>query len=76
MAGEALMGVIIAVLVVAGVKATLIPGPIAWPGLLIFLYIGLLIMYMSVRDMIGPIPGATVRKLLTDTIMDPLGKKR
>jgi len=75
-AGEALMGVIIAVLVVAGVKATLIPGPIAWPGLLIFLYIGLLIMYMSVRDMIGPIPGATVRKLLTDTIMDPLGKKR
>jgi hypothetical protein len=29
-----------------------------------------------VRDMIGPIPGATVRKLLTDTIMDPLGKKR
>ena len=75
-AGEALMGVIVAVMVISGVHATLISGPIAWPGLLIFLYIGLLIMYMSVRDMIGPVPGATVRKLIVDTLTDPLGRRK
>jgi uncharacterized oligopeptide transporter (OPT) family protein len=75
-AGEALMGVIVAVMVISGVTVTLIPGPIAWPGILIFLYIGLLITYMSVRDMIGPIPGATVRKLIVGTLTDPLGRRK
>jgi putative OPT family oligopeptide transporter len=75
-AGEALMGVIVAVMVISGVNATLIPGPIAWPGILIFLYIGILIIYMSLRDMIGPIPGATVRKLIIDTLTDPLGRRK
>ena len=75
-AGEALMGVIVAVMVISGVHATLIPGPIAWPGLLLFLYIGILIIYMSLREMIGPIPGATVRKLIVDTLTDPLGRRK
>jgi putative OPT family oligopeptide transporter len=75
-AGEALMGVIVAVLVISGIHTTLIQGPIAWPGLLIFFYIGLLIMYMSVREMVGPIPGSTVWKLVGDTIKDPLGRKK
>jgi putative OPT family oligopeptide transporter len=75
-AGEALMGVIVAVMVISGVHATLIPGPIAWPGLLIFFYIGLLITYMSVRDMIGPISGANVRKLIVNTLTDPLGRRK
>jgi putative OPT family oligopeptide transporter len=75
-AGEALMGVIVAVMVISGVHATLIPGPIAWPGVLLFLYIGLLITYMSVREMIGPISGASVRKLIVDTLTDPLGRRK
>jgi putative OPT family oligopeptide transporter len=75
-AGEALMGVIVAVMVISGVNATLVPGPIWWPGLLIFLYIGILIIYMSLREMIGPIPGATVRKLIVDTLTDPLGRRK
>jgi hypothetical protein len=29
-----------------------------------------------VRELIGPIPGATVRKLIVDTLTDPLGRRK
>jgi putative OPT family oligopeptide transporter len=75
-AGEALMGVGVAVMVIAGVNATMIPQPIAWPGLLIFFYIAFLIAYMAVREMIGPLPKNLTRKLFFDTLFDPLDKKK
>lgn len=50
-AGEAIMGVILAGFVVSGVSTALISSPIWWPGMLIFLYVALLIGYLTVRDL-------------------------
>jgi uncharacterized oligopeptide transporter (OPT) family protein len=51
-AGEAIMGVIIAGIVIVGLQVQLIGMPADIPGLLLFLYIGMLLAYFLVRDQI------------------------
>jgi putative OPT family oligopeptide transporter len=49
-AGEALMGVIIAVLIVIGLDFSLFANAPIWPGLLIWLFIALLLLYIPIRN--------------------------
>lgn len=49
-AGEALMGVVVAVLVVLGIQLSLLNVIPWWPGLLVFAFIGLLLAYIPLRD--------------------------
>jgi putative OPT family oligopeptide transporter len=51
-AGEAIMGVIIAGIVIVGLQIQLIGVPADVPGLLIFIYIGMLLAYLLVRNSI------------------------
>jgi putative OPT family oligopeptide transporter len=51
-AGEALMGVIIAVLVVIGINLTLIHDPHWLPSLLIISYVAVLLLYIPLRNII------------------------
>jgi len=75
-AGEAIMGVVIAVLVISKVDLVMIPGPIAWPGLLLFFYIVALCAYMAVREEIADVPGSRIVALLKATFTDPFDRKR
>lgn len=52
-AGEALMGVLIAVLFVLGVNLTIFSEAPALPGLLVWLFIAVLLAYIPLREMIG-----------------------
>jgi putative OPT family oligopeptide transporter len=49
-AGEAIMGVIIAGIVLAGLKLNMTGIPAEWPGLLVFIYVGMLLAYFLLRD--------------------------
>jgi uncharacterized oligopeptide transporter (OPT) family protein len=51
-AGEALMGVIVAVFVVLGIQLALFDIAPWWPGLLIWSFIGLLLIYIPLREII------------------------
>ena len=51
--GEALMGVIVAVLVVLGINLTVVDNPAWWPGLLIWAYIAILLAYIPLREAIN-----------------------
>lgn len=51
-AGEALMGVVVAVLVVLGIQLALFDIAPWWPGLLIWSFIGLLLAYIPLREII------------------------
>ena len=51
-AGEALTGVIIAVLFVLGINLSLFPEAPWWPGLLIWLFIALLLAYVPIRELL------------------------
>ena len=51
-AGEAIMGVIIALIVIANLKLSIFGVPAEWPGLLIFIYIGMLLAYFLLKDQI------------------------
>ena len=53
-AGEALMGVVVAVLIVAGIDLSLYAQPPLWPGLLIWIFIALLLAYIPLRDLLSP----------------------
>ena len=50
-AGEALMGVILAGLVVSGRSIAVVQGAPAWPGMIIFAYMGILLGYMAYREL-------------------------
>lgn len=52
-AGEALMGVVVAVLIVLGIQLTLFQIAPWWPGLLIFAFIAVLLAYIPVREIIS-----------------------
>ena len=52
-AGEALMGVIIAVLVVLGINLTVFTYAPWWPGLIIWIFIALLLAYIPLREIIN-----------------------
>jgi len=49
-AGEALMGVIIAVIVLSGIDVTMIGLPSSWPGLLLFIYVIFFFFYLVTRE--------------------------
>ncbi|VVB59498.1 OPT oligopeptide transporter protein [uncultured archaeon] len=51
-AGEALMGVIVAVLIVTGIQLAIFKTAPWWPGLLVFVYIGILLAYIPIREII------------------------
>ena len=51
-AGEALMGVVVAVLVVLGINLALMETASWWPGLLVLAYIGLLLAYIPIREIL------------------------
>jgi len=52
-AGEALMGVIIAVLIVIGINLAVFPYAPWWPGLLIWLFIALCLAYIPLREIMN-----------------------
>ncbi|KYK25405.1 peptide transporter [Thermoplasmatales archaeon SM1-50] len=52
-AGEALMGVIIAVLIVLGIHLALFDTAPWWPGLLVFAFISILLMYIPIREILS-----------------------
>jgi putative OPT family oligopeptide transporter len=52
-AGEALMGVVVAVLIVLGIQLTLFQTSPWWPGLLIFGFIAALLAYIPIREIIS-----------------------
>jgi putative OPT family oligopeptide transporter len=53
-AGEALMGVILAALVVSGHSIAVVQGAPAWPGMFIFLYMASLVGYVAWRELDKP----------------------
>ena len=52
-AGEALMGVVIAVLIVTGINLSLFSEAPWWPGLLVWIYIGILLAYIPIREILN-----------------------
>jgi putative OPT family oligopeptide transporter len=52
-AGEALMGVVIAVLIVLGIQLAIFETAPWWPGLLFFGFIAVLLMYIPIRELIS-----------------------
>ena len=49
-AGEALMGVIVAFLIISGLQLAIFPYPPVWPALLIWLFIAVLLAYIPLRE--------------------------
>jgi putative OPT family oligopeptide transporter len=52
-AGEALMGVIIAIIIVIGINLSLFTYAPWWPGLLVWIYIALLLAYIPLREVLN-----------------------
>jgi putative OPT family oligopeptide transporter len=52
-AGEALTGVVVAVLIVLGIQLAIFETAPWWPGLLFFTYIGILLAYIPIREIIS-----------------------
>ncbi len=52
-AGEALMGVVVAILFVTGLHFNVFDNAPWWPGLLIWIYIALLLAYIPIKNMIN-----------------------
>ncbi len=52
-AGEALMGVVIAILIVLGVQLAFFDVAPWWPGLLVFAFIGALLAYIPIREILS-----------------------
>ncbi|MCX6665584.1 MAG: oligopeptide transporter, OPT family [Euryarchaeota archaeon] len=51
--GEALMGVVVAILVVSGIQLTVFGTAPWWPGLLIWIFIGVLVAYIPLREILS-----------------------
>ncbi len=62
-AGEALMGVIVAALVMAEIEMAIFTDPAAWPSMLMFAYFVILLGYVSLRTLIEK---SSVRELWDD----------
>ncbi|MBN1280287.1 MAG: oligopeptide transporter, OPT family [Candidatus Thermoplasmatota archaeon] len=52
-AGEALMGVVVAVLIVLGIQLFVFDVAPWWPGLLVFIYIAALLAYIPIREILS-----------------------
>ena len=49
-AGEALMGVVVAFLIIGGINLAIFEYPPIWPGLLLFIFIAVLLAYIPLRE--------------------------
>ncbi len=49
-AGEALMGVIVAFLIIGGISLSIFEYPPVWPGLIIWIFIAILLAYIPLRE--------------------------
>jgi putative OPT family oligopeptide transporter len=67
-AGEAIMGVMIAVIVIMGLDISVFGIPAAWPGLLLFTYIGFLICYMLLREFVTDMSFGEITRIIKDEI--------
>jgi putative OPT family oligopeptide transporter len=52
-AGEALTGVIVAILIVMGINLSIFPNAPWWPGLIIWIYIAILLAYIPIREILN-----------------------
>ena len=52
-AGEALTGVLVAILIVAGINLSIFESAPWWPGLLIWIYIAALLAYIPIREILN-----------------------
>ncbi len=50
-AGEALMGVIVAFLIIGGINLSIFEFPPIWPGLILWLFIAILLAYIPLREL-------------------------
>ena len=50
-AGEALMGVIVAFLIIGGINLSIFDYPPIWPGLLLWIFIAILLAYIPLREL-------------------------
>jgi uncharacterized protein (DUF983 family) len=52
-AGEALTGVAVAILIVMGINLSIFPNAPWWPGLIIWIYIAILLAYIPMRQILN-----------------------
>jgi OPT family oligopeptide transporter len=52
-AGEALTGVAVAILIVMGINLSIFPNAPWWPGLIIWIYIAILLAYIPIREILN-----------------------
>ena len=69
-AGEALMGVLVAVFVIQEIDLGINDHPIALPGMLIFGYIMILLAYMAVREFIEDLSWEEIKWIIKDSFSD------
>lgn len=72
-AGEAIIGVIIAAIVIGGINMALIGESAAWPGLLVFGYLMLLLAYILLRQMFKSMNFAQIKMVIKSMLGDTLG---
>jgi hypothetical protein len=72
-AGEAIIGVIIAAIVIAGINMALIGESAAWPGLLVFGYLMLLLAYILLREMFKSMNFAQIKMIIKSMLGDTIG---
>lgn len=66
-AGEAIMGVIVALLIIANVNMTIFSDPSMIPGLLGLLYLMALIIYIVIRDFMAGLSGSQVMQVFSNS---------
>ena len=71
-AGEAIIGVIIAVIVILGIDMTLIGVSSWWPGLLVFGYLIILLMYILLREILKEIHFEQLKFIIKTMIGDTI----
>ena len=75
-AGEAIVGVIIAGLVIAGLHLALIGESAAWPGMLVFGYLMILMMYILLRSLLKKMNFDQLKLVIRGVIGDSLDNIR
>ncbi len=75
-AGEAIIGVIIAALVIVGIHLALIGESAIWPGILVFGYLMLLMLYILVRNILKTLNMAQLKIISKGVIGDSINYVR
>jgi hypothetical protein len=72
-AGEAILGVIIAAIVILGINLAIVGESAWWPGLLVFSYLMLLMLYILLRGMLQKMNFSQLMNVTKGVIGDSLG---